>query len=137
MDPNKRLIVSITMIASLFSSGCASVGQTIGAGLAGTGLIATGTGALLAVGCSSPSQDNPTIQQSGQPCLPAETYETYKPAIVTSIALGLILIGTGIAVYTTSTPEPAKTRAPIKPPPEPPPESVETLSEKPCKDYCF
>lgn len=120
----------------LSTVGCGSAGRTIGVGLAGTGLAAVGTGAVLAVGCSTPNPENPALEQRGQPCLPAETYETYKPAIITGITLGLIMVGAGIAIYSVSDPPPAPSRPPPRPPP-PPSESVESAPPKePCTVHC-
>ncbi|MDI1484460.1 hypothetical protein [Polyangium sp. y55x31] len=130
-----RASVSIVILTAFFAAGCGTVGRTVGAGLAGAGVVATGTGVVLAVGCSSPDPTNPALERSGQPCLPAQTYETYKPAILTGIVLGLILIGAGVAVYSVSSPPPATNAPPPRPPP--PPEPEESTPEQACKAYCF
>ena len=134
---HRDLVAAAAIALSFSAAGCASVGRTVGAGLAGTGLAMTGTGVVLAAGCTSPSPQNPAIEERG-PCMPADTYETYKPAIITGITLGLILIGAGVAVYSVSSPpaeDPAPPRA--KPPKEPEKEPEERPSDGACKAYCF
>ncbi len=124
---------AVFMIAALLcTSGCGSVGKTIGVGLIATGGIATATTGILAYGCTTPSINNPQIENRG-PCMPPQTYEDTKPAIWTTFVLGIIMAAAGVAVIATIDEKNHKTDPPPrKPAPDP-------LEEESCKDskYCY
>lgn len=122
------------LVLTLFcASGCGSVGRNIGVGLMGTGVVATATTGILALGCTTPSPTNPQIQQRG-PCMPSQTYEEAKPAIWTTFVLGIIMAAAGVAVVATIDEKPHKSDPP---PPSKPPK--DPLEEESCKEskYCY
>ena len=122
----------VLIVTSLCTSGCGSVGKTIGVGLIATGGIATATTGILAIGCTTPNLDNPQIQTRG-PCMPPQTYEEAKPVIWTTFVLGIIMAAAGVAVIATVD---EKNHKADPPPRKPPPDLLE---EESCKEskYCY
>lgn len=132
--PVARAIGALFMICVLSAtSGCGSVGKTIGMGMMATGGIASATTGFLAVGCTTPNPNDPQLEERG-PCMPPETYEEGKVAIWTTFVLGIILLAAGVATYATAD-ELAGKADPGSKKPSP----KDPLEEESCKDskYCY
>ncbi len=98
----------LTVAALFFTSGCGSVGKTVGIALAATGGAAAVTTGFLGAGCTTPNPNNPHIEDRG-PCMPLQTYEEHAPIIWTTFVMGIILMAAGVAVYVTATEPPKNT----------------------------
>jgi hypothetical protein len=122
----------LLVFSVLCTSGCGSVGKTIGVGLIATGGIATATTGILALGCTTPNFDNPQIETRG-PCMPPQTYEEAKPVIWTTFVLGIIMAAAGVAVIATIEEKPQKADLPSRKP------SPDPLEGESCKEakYCY
>lgn len=127
-----RSWIAAFMILTLAgTSGCGSVGKNIGLGLVATGGMATVTTGILALGCTTPNQNNPQLETRG-PCLPPQTYEDTKAVLWTTFVLGIIVTAAGVAVIATIDEKRRNPDPPRKRPPEP-------REEESCKDakYCY
>lgn len=120
------------MVTFCCVTGCGSAGRNIGVGLAGTGVVASTTTGILALGCTTPDLNNPQIERRG-PCLPPQTYEEATPVIWTTFVLGIILTAAGLAVIATVDEKPKK------PDPAPRTRPHDPIEEESCKDskYCY
>lgn len=117
-----RILSLLLVLLALGNAGCGSAGKTAGWVLAGTGGLMTATGVVLATGCTSPSPTDPNVSTKG-PCMPQETWESAKPAVVTGIVAGIILLAGGVAILASqaelkpSAAQSSGTQDPPKPPP--------------------
>lgn len=129
---SSRFMSVVVMLTLLSTTGCGSVGKTIGVGLAATGVVVSATTGILGYGCTTPNPNNPQIEVRGL-CMPAATYEEAKPVIWTSFVLGIIMAAAGVAIIATVEEKPQKLDPPRRRPRPDPPE------EQSCKEsnYCY
>jgi hypothetical protein len=125
------VLVLMMMLVTLPGCGAAAK-KNVALGLLVTGVAATATTGVLALGCTTPNPNNPQLESNG-PCMSPATYEEAKPFLWTTFVLGIIVAATGIAIITTIHEKP---RSSDPPPHSPPPDPVDEPS---CKDskYCY